>query len=398
LQEIARTLDVDAFIEGTILRSGDRVRITAQLIQVHPEKHLWAESYERAQADVLDLQAAIAKDIARKISVSLRPREATGALINVEAHEAYLRGLYWWHRRGREAEAKGLQYFQRAVEIDPSYAAGWAGVADSYLVMAHHGGLPPNEAMPKAKTAALKALELDNSLAEGHTSLALVKLTFDCDYPAAETEFKRAIELDPNYATGHHWYAHYLVVAGRFNEALNEIQLAHQLDPYAASINMWRGEIYYYQGDYRRALTQFQSMLELDSALGPTVSPSLARVYEQQGDYANAIEEHQKSFSAAGKPQDGLALAKAYMMGGAGFYWRERLRQLQVVEPGGPAPALALAITYAHSGDRDAALNWLERAYREHSPWLNLMEREPAFERLRTEPRFEKIAVHLRLQ
>jgi TolB-like protein/DNA-binding winged helix-turn-helix (wHTH) protein len=398
LQEIARALNVDAIVEGTILRSEGRVRITAQLIRINPEKHLWAESYERTQRDALHLQAELAEKIARKISVSVRPDEQTGIPINVEAHEAYLRGRYWWHRRGREAEAKGLQYFQHAVEIDPSYAAGWAGVADSYLVMAHHGGLRPIEAMPRAKTAALRALELDNSLAEAHTSLAAIKLSYDWDYPGAESEFKRAIELDPNYATAHHWYAHYLVIAGRFDEALSEIKLAHQLDPYSVVINIWWGEIYYYEGDYQRALAQFQSMLELDPALGPAVFAAFAQVYEQQGNYDAAIEEYQRAFSASGRPQDGVALAKAYADGGTGWYWRERLKQLQPGAAGEATPALALAIYYAHCRNRDAALTSLEHAYRDHSPWLNFMKREPAFEWLRTEPRFQKLALHLRLQ
>jgi TolB-like protein/DNA-binding winged helix-turn-helix (wHTH) protein/tetratricopeptide (TPR) repeat protein len=398
LQEIARALNVDAIVEGTILRSGGRVRITAQLIQIHPEKHLWAESYESPERNVLDLQGDLAENIARKISGTIRRGQQTSTPISVEAHEAYLRGRYWWHRRGREAEAKGLQYFQRAVEIDPSYAAGWAGIADSYLVMAHHGGLLPNEAMPKAKTAAMKALELDNSLAEAHNSLALVKLSYDWDYPGAESEFKRAIELDPNYATAHHWYAHYLVIAGRFDEALNEIQLAHQLDPYSEVINIWWGRIYYYQGDYQRAIAQFQSMLELDPAFGPMVFGALAEVYEQQGNYARAIEEHQRAFSAIGRPQDGVALANAYAAGGADLYWRERIRQSQLAAAGAPEPTLALAIDYARSRNGDAALNSLERAYREQSPWLNFMEREPAFEWLRTEPRFQKLAANLRLK
>jgi len=284
------------------------------------------------------------------------------------------------------------------VEIDPSYPPGWAGIADSYLVMAHHGGLPPNEAMPKAKMAALKALELDSSLTEAHASLATIKLSFEWDYPGAEREFKRAIELDPNYATAHHWYAHYLVIAGRFDEALTEIQLAHQLDPYSVVINMWWGEIYYYKGDYQRALAQFQSIMELDPALGPMVYDALARMYEQEGNYPQAIAQHQRAFTAAGHPQYGVILANAYNSGGPEPYWRERVRLLQSSGSREYAPALALAVAYARSRNRDAALSSLERAYYEHSPWLNFMEQEPAFEWLRTEPRFQKLAAHLRLK
>ena len=392
LDEIARALNVDAVVEGTVFRSAGRVRITAQLIQVSPEKHLWAESYNREERDVLALQADLAESIARKISASIKPGRQTTP-INIEAHENYLRGRYWWHQRGREAEAKGLQYFQRAVEIDPSYAAGWAGIADSYVVMAHHGGLPPNDAMPKAKTAALKALQFDDSLAEAHASLATIKLSYDWDYPAAESEFKRAIELDPNYATAHHWYSHYLVVEGRFDEALNEIQLAHQLDSYSGVINYWWGHIYYYRTDYPHALAQFQSMLELEPALAKGAHDAIANIKEQQGLYAEAIQEYRHADPLTGEG-DAVALAKAYALGGAESYWRQRIKMQQAAN----SPALHLAITYSRAGNRDATLAVLERDCQQHSPWLNFMAREPAFEWLRTDPRFKKIAVQVGLK
>jgi TolB-like protein/Tfp pilus assembly protein PilF len=347
LPEVARELGVDAIVEGTVLRSNDRVRITAQLIDARSDQHLWADTYEGDVRDVLTLQDKVARQIATqigiKVAADLRARAAPIRQVNPEAHEAYLRGRYWWHKRGREAEPEGLRYFQRAVEIDPSYAAGWAGVADSYAVMAHHGGLPPNEAMPKAKAAALKALDLDDSLAEAHASLALIKLSYDWDYPGAEMEFKRAIELDPNYPTAHHWYAHYLVVAGRFDEALNEIQLAHQLDPYSATINIWWGLIYYYQGQYERASAQLRSIVELDPGLRSAISNDLAQVYEQQGNDELAVEERQLAFSAAGRPQDGTAVAKAFTEGGPEAYWRERLILLQQTTHRGEARSLTLS-------------------------------------------------------
>jgi TolB-like protein/DNA-binding winged helix-turn-helix (wHTH) protein len=398
LKEVAQVLKVDAVVEGTVLRSGNRVRITAQLVQVDPEKHLWAESYDREQRDELDLQAEIAQNVARKISASITRSPQASTSVNVEAHESYLRGLYWWHRRGRDAEAKGLEYFKRSVEIDPSYALGWAGIADSYLVMAHHGGLPVGEAMPKAKTAAVKAIELDNSLSEAHASLAEVKLSFDWDYPGADSEFNRAIQLDPNYATAHHWYAHYLVIAGRFDDALSEIELAHQLDPYSAVINSWWSSIYYYEADYQRASEKYQSMLQLDPAVGPLINGSLARVYEQQGDYARAIEEHQRSFSAGGRPQDGTALANAFAAGGPEAYWLKRLSLLEQDAAGKPASALELAFVYSHLGRRDATLSSLERAIQEHDPWVNFFKRDPAFEWLQSEPRFQKLAVRIGLR
>lgn len=389
LRQIARTLNVDAVVEGTVLHSGNRVKMTVQLIQVDPEKHLWADSYQREERDVLLVQTQLAREIASRINSQITRRASgNGAPVNVEAHEMYLRGRYWWHRRGKEAEALGLQFFQRATAIDPSYAAAWAGVADSYLVMAHHGGLNPSEAMPKAKAAAEKALQLDNSLAEAHTSLAEVKTSYEWDYPSAEREFKTAIDLNPNYATAHHWYAHYLVVMGRFDDALDQIRTAHDLDPYATVINYFWGDIFYYKRDYGRSAAQFRSLLDLDPALRPTVYEMLASVYEQQGDFRQAASCQRMAWAGEGKPQEAELLERAYQADGPRGYWRQRIR---LVVGRGTVSSLDMAKLYATAGDRDAALSALERAYEEHSPWLNFMGQEPAFDTLRTDQRFQAL-------
>src|SRR6202049_3662617 len=374
LPEIGRELNVDAVVEGSITRSENRVRITAQLIEAPSDRHLWAKSYERDLKDVLALQDEVARDIAEEIRIKLTPEERTRLAvarpIDPAAHEVYLRGRYWWHRRGRESELKGLQYFEQAVRLDPSYAPAWAGIADSYIVMAHHGVLPPREAMPKARAAALNALQLDSSLAEAHTSLALVKPAYEWDYAAAENEFTRAIELNPNYSTAHHWYAHYLVIKRRFPEALNEIQRAHDLDPYSLVINDFWGLALYSSRDYERALAQFRSMLELDPSGKSFVYESLAQVYEQQGDYTRAIEQRRNALILSGGAQDAASLANAYAAGGAEAYWRKRV---ELAQRALAALALVMAILFAHQGDRDAALKSWQRAYQEHSPWLNFM-------------------------
>lgn len=389
LHEIANALNVDAVVEGTVLHFGTRVRITAQLIQVDPEKHLWADSYDREERDVLALQSELARDIAQIINAKVAQHTTLpNAPVNVEAHEAYLRGRYWWHRRGREEEEKGFQYFQRAVELDPSYAPAWAGVADSYLVMAHHGGMAAREALPKAESAALRALSLDNSLAEAHTSLAMVKMSFDWDYPAAEKEFRRAIELDANYATAHHWYAHDLVVMSRFPEALTEIQIAHELDPYSIVINTWWGRVFYYERDYTRAAAQFRSMLELGPEVRPIGYQELATVYEQQGKFDQATEYRRLAFLAEGKREDAELLARVYHAGGRDAYWRERIRLAER----DTIPPFDLAKLHALAGNNQAALNLLERAYDERWPWLNFMAREPAFDSIRLSQRYQRLA------
>lgn len=243
--------------------------------------------------------------------------------------------------------------------------------------------------MPKARAAALNALQLDSSLAEAHTSLALVKTAYEWDYAAAENEFTRAIELNPNYSTAHHWYAHYLVIKRRFPEALNEIQRAHDLDPYSLVINDFWGLALYYSRDYERALAQFRSMLELDPSGKSFVYESLAQVYEQQGDYTRAIEQRRNTLILSGGAQDAASLANAYAAGGAEAYWRKRVELAQRTLA---ASALDMAILFAHQGDRDAALKSLQRAYQEHSPWLNFMACEPAFDSLRADPRFQNLA------
>ena len=414
LAEIARQLGVDAIVEGTVMRTPEKVRITVQLIDARTDQHLWADSYERDLRDVLRLQDEVARSIATEIGTRI-DSQARGSSAQVseianangrnefdspvkpDAHEAYLRGRYWWHRRGADAEAKGLAYFEQAVELDPTYAVAWAGIADSYAVMAHHGGMPANEAMPKAKAAALKAIQLNDSVAEAHTSLALISFSYDWNYPTAEHEFRRAIELDPNYATAHHWYAHYLVVSGRFDEALKEIEVAHQLDPYSVAINTWRGLIYYYKHQYELSAAQLRSIIELDKGFAPFVWDDLAQVYEEQGNFASALKERQSAFTAAGKPQDGVSLARVYASGGSEAYWRQRLLLLQRGADGGAGSALSQAIVTSHLKNREQTLQLLRKAYDAHSPWINFMSREPAFDWLRQDQQFKSLEAKMGL-
>ena len=395
LTDIARELKVDAIVEGTVLRSDHRVRITAQLIQVNPERHLWAESYERDERDVLSLQSELAQDIARRIRVtviSAHDSAQPAGPLNEAAHEAYLHGLYWWHRRGSDNESKGLQFFERAAMLDPSYAPSWAGIANSYIVMAHHGTLPPKDAMPKAKVAALKALAIDDRLAEAHAALALIETAYDYDYTAAEREFKRAIELNPNYPTAHHWYAHYLVIRQRFPEALGEIQQAHDLDPYSLPINEFYGMARYYSRDYAGALRYFHSMGDLDPRAASMAAGGLVTVAEQQGDYAQALEQWRKVLATSDGDQGAVALAGAYASSGAQGYWRERIKlSAKAVSP------FEAAAVYARAGDKAAALDALNRAYEERSPWLNFIAADPAFDGIRSHPRFRKLLQRLRL-
>jgi TolB-like protein/DNA-binding winged helix-turn-helix (wHTH) protein len=230
LPQIARELNVDGVVEGSVMRSGNRVRITAQLLQAGTDQHLWAEAYERDLGDVLKLQGEVAQTIAQQVRIQLTPQQKAqfGSALGVspEAYEAYLRGRYFWNQRTEEGLGKSVGLFRHAIDIDPNFPLPYAGLADSYLLLGDFGFLAPDEAYPKAKAEALKALRLDDHLAEGHAALAMVALEYDWDWVNAEREFRLAIEANPSYATGHQWYAEYLTTLGRSEEAINQVNLS----------------------------------------------------------------------------------------------------------------------------------------------------------------------------
>lgn len=269
LPEIASRLNVDAVVEGTVLRSGDRVRITARLIHARREGHLWAESYERDLRDVLKLQAEVAQDIANQIHGTLiaqqKSRVRSARQVDPVAYECYLRGRYFWNKRNEANLQCAKGYFEQAIDKEPGYALAHSGLADTYFYRGYtFGRMAPKDAMPKAKALALKALELDNSLAEPHVSLALVKFFFDWDRTGAEREFKKALELNPNYATTHHAYAALLAATGRKHEAIAEAKCAAEIDPLSIPINNILGEMYMFAGEWHQAIKQYRQTIEMD--------------------------------------------------------------------------------------------------------------------------------------
>jgi TolB-like protein len=266
--EIAKELGVDALIEGSVQRAGSRVRITAQLIHAPADRHLWAESYERDVKDVLALQDEVARAIAGEIQIALTPQErthlASARPINPEAHELYLKGRYQWNKRTEEGLKKGLEFFQQAIREDPSYALAYCGAADTYGILGNNRFLPGVEAYPKAREATLKALELDQNLAEAHASLGLVLVDYDRDWSAGEREYQRAIELSPSCATAHHWYALALASMGRTDEAIREIELARRLDPLSVRVSSNVGFALYFGRQYDRAIPELLKAIELE--------------------------------------------------------------------------------------------------------------------------------------
>ena len=392
LPQIGRDLRVDAIVEGTVSRAEGRVRITAQLIEARSDHHLWARSYERDLKDVLALQDEVARDIAEEIRIKLTPQERTllteAHAVDPEAHDEYLKGRFWWSKRTAEGEWKGLDYFQKAIAKAPNYALGYAGVADSFLVLGAHGRLDPKEAFPKGKEAALRALQLDPTLAEAHASLAAVKLHYDWDWAGAESEFKRAIALNPNYATAHHWYAHHLVAVGRFDEGIDELERARELDPFSIPLNDFLGTTLYYARRYDDAIHQFRRALEMHPELGEP-HDQIADVYEQQNKLAEAFAERQQALTLDGEAQTAAALDEVYKRSGYMGYVKRRIKLL---EHATPPPDLSIAHFYAVLNDQTHALQYLQRAYDYRDAWFIYVQVDPAMDSLRSSARFRDLA------
>lgn len=393
LPAIARELNVDAVVEGSVLRAGDRVRITAQLIDGRTDQHLWAESYERDQRDVLTLQNEVTREIADKIKLTVDPaareRLAAAKPVDPVAHEEYLRGRHSWSLRTIQGFQQAIAHFQAAIARDPGYARAYAGLADCYGLMSGYTLAPQSEYIPKARAAALKALELDPGLAEAHTSLALIAENYDWDWQTAEREYRRAIELDPNYATAHHWYAECLSFLGRFDEAQAEIERAHQLDPLSLIIEADHAAIFYYARQYDRAIQQFLSVQARDPLFPRAHMISMA--YVQKGMFSEALADTTVNDRTGYSPWTSGVLAIIYGRSGHRAEARqqlEKLRRLRRARPLDPAP---LVYATVGAGNKDEALAIMEEAYVEHSPVLANMKVDPLYDPLRRDPRFQDL-------
>jgi len=395
LPEIARELGVDAVVEGTVTRSGDRVRITAQLIDGRSDRHLWAESYERDLRDVLALQNEVSGDIAKEIQIKVTHPEksllASARPVSPEAHEAYLKGRYFWNKRSEEGVRKGIDYFEQATRIDPSYAEAYAGLAESYIVLNGHRFLPPTQAFPKVHAAALKALELDESLAEAHTSLGAYQWEYEWDKSGAEKEFRRAIELNPSYATAHAWYAEELAALGQGDQALAEIKRAREVDPLSLPVSVVAGWILYVERDNDQAIDQFQRTLEMDSNFA-IAHLYLGRAYVQKGNLEQAIVEAQTATRLSGSHPFYMAwLGYAYARAGNRNEALRILRQLKVISGKKYVASHDVAAIYVGLGEKSKAIVWLNKGYDEHSYTVLQLGVEPEFDSLRSDPRFQDL-------
>jgi len=391
LSQIARELNVDAVVEGTVLRSGQQVRITAQLIRAPVDEHLWAQSYEGDVRDTLALQKRVARTIAEQIRITLTPREAASLenvkAVNPEAYENYLKGRYFWNKRGAENSKKAIDYFSLAIANDPNYALPHAGLADIYQI---------TERPQLARKEVQKALALDDQSAEAHNSLASLLYLFDHNWEGADKEFQRALELDHNYAPAHHWYSMYLAVQGRKQEALAEAEKAYELDPLSPVVGANLAKILHEAGQDDKGIEQANKTLDLEPGSAVTHAV-LGIIYQDKRMHPEAIAEFKKALQLGGAAAEmrGL-LGYSYAVSGNRPDAEKMMAELKALLPTQVHAALDLAIVSSGLGNKEDALHWLAKAEELHVGDLIGMAQDARFTELRTDPRFQAIAQRVR--
>jgi TolB-like protein/Flp pilus assembly protein TadD len=392
-QEVAKALGVRAILNGRVARRGDRLQISAELIDTRDQRQVWGEQYNRSLSDILTVQEEIAQDISEKLRLRLsgedRERLTKRYTKNSEAYQAYIQGRYFWNKRNKESLEKGIQYFNQAIEKDPNYALAYAGLADSYLILGNLSLLPPREAYPKARAAATKALELDGALAEAHVSLAFIKHLFEWDWSSAERGFKQALQLNPNYGPGHQWYGVSLAARGRTAEAIAEAKRAQEVDPLSLTINAVVGWMFFLARQYDQAIEQEKKTLEMDPNFALAHS-YLAVAYEQKGMYKEALAQFQNASIASEEVLLG-ELGHVYAVAGRRSEAREVLNKMNELSKERYVPPYQMALIHVALGEKDQAFALLEKAYEDRFPWLIHLKVEPRLDPLRSDPRFEDL-------
>jgi len=397
LPEIAKRLGVMHILEGSVQKASDQVRVNVQLINALTDAHLWADTYDRKLTDIFAVETEIAKAIADTLQAKLtgseqhviaaRPTEST------EAHQLYLKGRYFWNKRTGDDLKKSIDYFQQAIAVDPNYALAYAGVADAYVWLPGYTAGTPRDCYPKAKAAATKALQLDDTLAEAHTTLALAIWLYDFDSAQAIREFQRAIELNPNYAIAHQQYGNNTLAAlGRFDDAIVEGKRAVELDPLSLVINTDLGSDYYYARRYDEAIAQLRKTLEMDPGFY-IAHLVLGQVLDAKGARDAAIVECQKARGLNDDPSVLGVLARAYGLSGNKMEAEKILDQLKKLSQERYVSAYSFALTYLGLGDKEEALRWLEQSYQDHAGSdIGYIRVDPLLDPLRGDPRFEALA------
>jgi len=394
--KVGNDLGVSAVLSGRIMQRGDNLTISAELVDVRYNQLLWGEQYDRKTSELLATQREIAREIVDTLKLKVSGQERGLAKHYTESNEAYqlhLKGQFYFNKRSEEGMEKALENFQQAIEKDPAFALAYSGLADTYDLLGAPdalGTLRPNEALPRAKAAALKSMEIDPSLAEPHVSLAHVKYFYDRDWPGAEREFKRAIELNPNYPLAHHWYAIYLVWVGRANEGLAEIKRAQELDPLSLPINMAVGWLLCEANRTDEGIDQLRKTIEMDPAF-VLAHDRLGLCYEQRGMYPEAIAEHQKVIDLGAKALGIAGLGRAYAMSGKRNEAQKALVELQELSKQRHVSPGLTGLIYAALGDKDQAFAWLDKSVEEHDLIIARLKVDHGFDNLRSDPRFADV-------
>ena len=388
---VAKALHVDAVMSGRLVQRGDDLSISVQLIDARSNKVIWAEQYERKMSDLLATQRDIAASIAQKLQLKLAGDEKgiTKKYTNSnEAYRFYLLGRSSWNKRNADALKKSIEYFNEAIEQDPNFALAYAGLADSYGVLPYYSAASPEQSIPKAKAAARKALEIDDSLAEAHTALAYELVAYDWNFTESAREFQRAIELNPGYATAHQWYGdRTLVTLGRIDEALVELRRAAQLDPLSLIINADLGDSYIHARQYDQAIEQLRRTIEIDPNFY-NAHWRLGKAYEANGSVQDALAEYQRARQLNDDPLVLASLGHLFGSSGKRDQAMKTLDQLQEMAKERYVSAYSFAIVYEGLGDKEKAFQWLEKGYQERVFEMNFLKVDPLLEGLRSDPRF----------
>ena len=391
-QTAGRELNVEAVLMGRVTHRGDELSVSVELVDTRTSHQIWGEQYNRKATDAMAIQEQISQEISDKLRVRLsgedKKRLSKHHTENADAYALYLKGRYQWNKQTLDGMETGIQFFQQAIQKDPRYALAYTGLADAYALLADYNVLPAKEVMPRAKTAAMKALEIDDSIAEAHASLGWSKLTLDWDWPGAEREFKRSIELNPNYATAHQWYAEYLTTMGRADEARAEMKRAQELDPASLPISVAMAATQYYARQYDQAIEQCHRAILMDSQfIGAHVF--LGRALEQKGSYAEAVAELQQALKLSqGDSTELAALGQAYAQSGDSAQAKKTLKELEQRSTRTYVQPMWIAAIYAALGDKDEATQWLRQAVGDRSVWLIYLKVDPFFDSLRSDPRY----------
>jgi len=389
---VGREQGVDAVLDGRIQRAGDRLRITAELIHVADGMQLWAGTFDVGYTNMFGVEDVVSSEVASSVRVELTGAEKKllekHSTTNNEAFQDYLRGRYFWNERTGQGLKKGLEYFRRAIDLDPSYAEAYEGVADSYAMLGLYTVLAPNEAFPKAKLMAAKALAIDKTLASAHATLGFVHFYYDWDGPAAEKEFATALQQDPNYAMAHSWRGFNLAVMGSGSEAISEAKLSQADDPLSTIIGTNAGWTYFLAGRSDEGIAILRRVIDLDPNF-PRAHFRLGNIYEHQGHCRLAIDEYEKAvFLSGGDGYYEGSLGHAYAMCGLSEKAAQSLRHLQQMSETRYVPPFAIALIYVGMGNKEHGLEWLERASADRSTSIAYLKVDPSLNSLRSDPRF----------